>query len=161
MKRPARPRRAILRPATVDDMTDMARIWQTIWEDTFRYFFPEHAVYRGGLDQVRATLEPFIPACVVAVSEGRVVGIGARTGSYIDDLWIDPPFQGHGFGAQLLDHLTSAIRKDGHRHATLHVMARNYGARRFYEREGWRFVSHEKQATPQGEALFCNYERDL
>jgi hypothetical protein len=40
-------------------------------------------------------------------------------------------------------------------------MARNYGARRFYEREGWRFVSHEKQPTPQGQALFCNYERDL
>jgi ribosomal protein S18 acetylase RimI-like enzyme len=142
-------------------MADMARIWQAIWEHTFRYFFAEGAVYHGGLDQIRASLEPFIPAYVVAVAEGRVVGIGARTGSYIDDLWIDPPFQGCGIGAQLLDHLTSAVRKDGYSRATLHVMARNHGARRFYEREGWRFVKHEKRPTPQGEALFCNYERDL
>lgn len=161
MKRPARPRRAILRPATVDDMTDMARIWQAIWEDTFRYFFAERAVYRGGPDQIRATLEPFLPAYVVVVSEGRVVGIGARTGSYIDDVWIDPPYQGRGLGARLLDHLTRAIRREGLCHATLHVIARNYGARRFYEREGWRFVGHEKLMTSEGEALVCNYERDL
>ncbi len=161
MIRLARARRAILRPATVDDMADMARIWQAIWQDTFRYFFAECAVHRSGLDQIRATLEPFIPAYVVVVSEGRVVGIGARSGSYIDDLWIDPPYQGRGFGARLLDYLTGAIRRDGHRHATLHVIARNHGARRFYEREGWRFVGHERRMTPQGEVLVANYERDL
>src|SRR5262245_19040133 len=142
-------------------MVDMARIWQAIWEHTFRYFFADGAVYHGSLDYIRTSLEPFIPAYVVGVENGSIVGIGARTGSYIDDLWIDPAFPRRGLGAQLLDHLTSAARKDGHSRATLHVIALTYGARRFYEREGWRFVDFEKLSTPHGEALFCNYERDL
>jgi ribosomal protein S18 acetylase RimI-like enzyme len=51
---------------------------------------------------------------------------------------VDPPVTGRGVGGALLDHAVATFRAAGFREATLWVVGDNPGARRFYERAGWR-----------------------
>ena len=51
---------------------------------------------------------------------------------------VDPPATGQGVGLALLERAVAEFRAGGLREATLWVVSDNSGARRFYERAGWR-----------------------
>jgi putative acetyltransferase len=66
------------------------------------------------------------------LDEGGIRAFLCRKSSFIEALFVDPPFQQRGFGKQLLDHLKAqspAIH--------LSVFAQNPRAIRFYQREGF------------------------
>jgi GNAT superfamily N-acetyltransferase len=65
---------------------------------------------------------------------GRVVGFAGLSKGWLDHLYVDPDSQGAGFGSTLLEHV-KGLQPEGVR---LWVFQKNAGARRFYERHGFR-----------------------
>jgi GNAT superfamily N-acetyltransferase len=65
---------------------------------------------------------------------GRIVGFAGLSKGWLDHLYVDPGSQGAGFGSMLLEHAKS-IQPEG---LQLWVFQKNVGARRFYERHGFR-----------------------
>ena len=72
----------------------------------------------------------------VAEEDGRVVGFAGVEGDELSHLYVDPRAQGRGVGSALLEQAKS-LRQDG---LELWVFQKNDGARRFYERHGFRLV---------------------
>lgn len=85
----------------------------------------------------------------VAEVDGRLaafVSFEPREGvAHVPYLFVDPEFQGHGIGRELLARAVEAARAAGFARATLVTAAANTRAQLFYEREGW---------TPTGEVIF-------
>ena len=72
----------------------------------------------------------------VAEADGRVVGYLGASGGLLDDLFIDPAWQGRGLGRTLAE----AQLARGIRPVTLEVFEQNLPARRLYEVLGFRTV---------------------
>jgi len=135
------PAKVRIRPGTEADIDDIVRIAEAIWRHSLAQVM--------GLDgedwprlagQLHADLIPIAREVLVAAQASRAVGYSYRRGAMIDDLWVDPLFQGAGIGPQLLWAQVAAIAAEGHRTASLECLEGNIEARRFYEREGWRPV---------------------
>lgn len=73
-----------------------------------------------------------LPKVTLLEIDGRLVGFAMRSEAHVDMLFLDPDITGRGHGRRLLDHLVAAGAR------TLECFADNRGARRFYERAGWR-----------------------
>jgi GNAT superfamily N-acetyltransferase len=69
----------------------------------------------------------------VAETNGRIVGFIAVSGEWIEQLYLDPAWTGQGVGSRLLAEATV-----GRRTVKLRCFQANTGARRFYERRGFR-----------------------
>ncbi len=72
----------------------------------------------------------------VADVQGVIAGFGALTDSMLEHLYVHPDHQGRGIGTLLLDQ-GKRRRPEGFR---LWLFQQNEGARRFYERHGFRLV---------------------
>jgi ribosomal protein S18 acetylase RimI-like enzyme len=68
--------------------------------------------------------------------DGIVVGFVGLNGDTMTHIYVDPPAQNRAVGRALLDH-AKTLRPDVLR---LWVFQKNAGARRFYERHGFRLV---------------------
>ena len=83
----------------------------------------------------------------VAVRDGRLVGVLAMAGEWIDQLSVDPPEQRRGAGSALLAQ-ARALSPNGLRVLTLQ---RNAAACRFYERRGFVACEHGTSPPPEDE----------
>jgi GNAT superfamily N-acetyltransferase len=89
--------------------------------------------------------------------DGRVVGFATagpgREDASVGELYaiyVDPPAQGAGVGAQLLTAAEQSLRDAGHRDAILWTFEANGLARAFYERHGWRADGgHQVHLAPE------------
>jgi GNAT superfamily N-acetyltransferase len=95
--------------------------------------------------QIHGEILDAIPAGRNLVSlavDGKIVscGLGVREGDYIGlfDLVTDPEERNKGYGSVLIGCLLERAATDGARIAYLQVVASNSGARRLYERLGFR-----------------------
>ena len=96
--------------------------------------------------------------------DGRVVGFATagpgREDASVGELYaiyVDPPAQGAGVGAQLLAAAEQSLRDAGHREAILWTFEANGLARAFYERHGWELVDGQQD----GLAPEVRYRRSL
>ncbi|WP_224588837.1 GNAT family N-acetyltransferase [Mesorhizobium sp. CA14] len=67
----------------------------------------------------------------VVATDGRIVGFIAVNEAWVDQFYLDPAWTGQGIGTRLL-------ATDGMPLVKLHCFQVNTGARRFYERHGFR-----------------------
>ena len=74
----------------------------------------------------------------VAESRGQPVGFVVVKGDEVEQIYVDRTARGTGVAARLLRMAEAEIRRAGHRHAWLAVVAGNQRARAFYARLGWR-----------------------
>jgi GNAT superfamily N-acetyltransferase len=84
---------------------------------------------------------------LVALRDGRIVGVIVADDDWIEDLWVAAPYRGCGVGSRLLTAGEHQIEARGHRVAHLRVVADNERARRFYAARGWAETSpypHER-----------------
>ncbi|MDX8518766.1 GNAT family N-acetyltransferase [Mesorhizobium dulcispinae] len=69
----------------------------------------------------------------VAEAGGRIVGFIAVSDGWVEQLYLDPAWTGKGIGSRLLSQATAGLPS-----IKLHCFQANTGARRFYERHGFR-----------------------
>jgi ribosomal protein S18 acetylase RimI-like enzyme len=72
---------------------------------------------------------------------------------YIEALAVAEPFRGHGIGSQLLADAEAWARARGRTRLALHVLVNNSGARRLYERTGFRLWREREPESPWQSAL--------
>ncbi len=94
-------------------------------------------------DEVRSWVRTFLvpsPGTVVAEHNGEVVAVMATERepacSWITQMAVDPPYAGIGIGSVLLEHAFAVLRSP----IRLFTFQANAGARRFYERHGFRAI---------------------
>lgn len=133
----------VIRPATHADIAALAAVGMRAWASNIFSFEPELPGMRAHVEHAyQAFAEEHFARVLVAEVDGVILGWGARekNDDYISDMWVDPDYQGQGIGSAILAALKSAIAAAGYATARLESHARNAGAIRLYEREGFRIV---------------------
>lgn len=123
-----------------DERDQVAEVYWRSWHDSHAPFIPQPVVDHRELGFFLSRVERFDPPPVVAVEAERVIGFVVWCGDRLDQLWLLPEAQNRGVGSRLLDHAESQMAAAGQRKLHLVCMARNDGARRLYERQGWSVV---------------------
>jgi len=91
---------------------------------------------------------------VWVAEEGAIAGFAGVSPGWLDHLYVDPGFQDQGIGSALLTHAKS-LQPDG---LQLWVFQKNEGARRFYERYGFRLAELTEGAGNQEREPDARYE---
>jgi GNAT superfamily N-acetyltransferase len=151
-----------LRPATADDVTQIASLHVVSWRDAYRAVldpaFLAGPVEKDRLDVWRARLHS--PAenqrIIVAIDAGALVGfacvfggVDPEWGACVDNLHVGFSTRGQGVGAALLRAAGSWVAAN-YPDSGLHlwVFESNVRARRFYERLGGRIVETSASQIP-------------
>jgi GNAT superfamily N-acetyltransferase len=87
------------------------------------------------------------PAGYVVLTLGYGMEYGGLRG-FVDDLFVRPGHRGRGLAARALERLRSACAELGVRSLHVEVGAENDGARRLYERAGFRDAGHLLLSLP-------------
>jgi GNAT superfamily N-acetyltransferase len=123
----------LIRAAAQSDASDVAAVWLAAFRETYA-FPPAHAAAEVR-QWVRSGLLPSTQTWV-AEAAGSVVGFLSLRESSVEQLYVRQPWTGKGIGSRLLT-LAKERHPAGLELWTFHV---NAGARRFYERHGFRAV---------------------
>ena len=125
-----------LRPAKPEDAHDVVRVLRTSRLRFLPYAPPTHTE----TEDLHLAANSLIPSggVTLATVGDRVVGVLAvsRSGGvgWLDQLYVEPDYCGRGIGTQLLNAAMSALGSP----IRLYTFQENMGARRFYERFGFR-----------------------
>jgi GNAT superfamily N-acetyltransferase len=142
-----------VRAAVAADAHDVARVHVRSWQSAYRGLIAQE--YLDGLEpEVWASRYTFgrvglqLPSTLVAVDGSTICGL-ATTGLCRDKdspsfgelmaIYVDPAYMRIGVGRLLMTAARERLRRVGVREALLWVLEGNVRARRFYERDGWRF----------------------
>lgn len=134
-----------IRPFQDEDEIAVVEVWHRSGQaaytflPTWRSFTSEHAT--------KVFQEIIRPRCNlwVGVRHDRVVAFLAMNGSYIDRLYVDPVEWRKGWGGRLIL-LAKSLFPDG---LELHTHQKNGGARRLYEKHGFRAVRFGVSPPPE------------
>ena len=124
----------VLRSARPDDAPAVAEIFLAARAEAMP-FLPEIHTDDETRTWIRDVVLPGYDV-IVAETDNRLVGFAALDADLLGHLYVHPELQGQGIGDALLAR-AKELRPDGFR---LWVFQRNLGARRFYERRGFRVV---------------------
>ena len=166
-----------IRPATVDDLTEVARIHVASWQAAYRGQLPD--AYLDGLSSSereagwRSRVQNAAPRQELWVMErdAEVLGVAALGPSRDADaeegwgeiyaIYLRPDCWGQGVGRELLVQASRRLTNLGFKRSFLWVLESNERARRFYERAGWRAtVTTRVEQGPEFEFREVRYERD-
>lgn len=127
----------LLRPATPDDVPDVATIWCSGWSDGHLGGVPDELVAARppGFFQRRAAER--INNTTVATVDGLIAGFIMVVGNEVEQVYVSAEHRGRGVAQQLLSAAEQQIADNGFREAWLAVVASNRRARAFYTRAGW------------------------
>jgi len=133
---PAWPDGAGLAPFEVGDLRAIHALLQRAYTNGFGSVTPD---WLDWWEALRADSE-FDPAlCFVTKAEGQVIGFClCWSSSFVKDLVVAPEWQGRGLGAALLATAMTALSERGANAVQLKVVTANAGARRLYERMGFK-----------------------
>ena len=76
-----------------------------------------------------------------------------KPGLYLEDLWVRPPFRGHGIGKALLKHLAQRALAEGCTRYQWQVLDWNSPAIDFYKAQGAAVMAEWLTCRVEGEAL--------
>ena len=123
-----------IRRSIAADVPVLLDLWRRAVDATHHFLTPED---RAAIDTLVA--KQYLPAAdlLVAVDEAdRPIAFLGGSGNTIDALWVDPSVHGLGVGSRLVEEFARGI--DGA--LLVDVNEQNEGARRFYERRGFRAI---------------------
>ena len=150
-----------VRPAVPEDAYDVARVHVRSWQSAYRGLIAQE--YLDSLKpEVWASRYTFgrmglqLPSTLVAVDGSTICGL-ATTGLCRDidlsnfgelmAIYVDPAYMCTGVGRLLITAARARLRGVGVLGASLWVLHGNVRARRFYERDGWRFDGTRRTVT--------------
>ncbi|MBM2715400.1 GNAT family N-acetyltransferase [Mesorhizobium caraganae] len=127
------PTDIILRPAVSPDAAAIAIIMRAALGS-----FDWMPVIHTPAEDLAFIRDIVLPRQQVTVAEvdKAIVGFIAVSGDWVEQLYLDPDWTGRGIGSRLLTQATAALPV-----MKLHCFQSNTGARRFYERHGFRAES--------------------
>jgi GNAT superfamily N-acetyltransferase len=132
-----------VRRAVAQDAQGFVRAHEAAWDATLGVILGtplgDLAPFEERVARFRAAFDDPPPQTGVWVAErdGDIVGIAARAGNELRDLYVVPAVWGSRVAKELMDAALGDIREDAATEAVLWVGEANARARRFYEREGW------------------------
>jgi len=135
----------MIRQMTDHEVNLVARIWHRSGLAEYTYLPSFQALSES---EALAIFNQIIAAeCEVwvEVHNGVIRGFIALKGSYIDRLYVDPPYLRHGIGSNLLRH-AKALQPEG---LELHTHVQNRRARAVYERFGFEAVKFDISPAPE------------
>jgi ribosomal protein S18 acetylase RimI-like enzyme len=136
-----------LRRMARSELDEVIDVWYRSLLGSLSYMRPEQLrseeAHKGFFRDVVATTRDVW----VAERGGRVAGVLALEGNEIDRLYVAPEAQGQRIGTALMAHAKS-LHANG---LTLVTHQRNTGARRFYERHGFRARELGTSPPPENE----------
>lgn len=147
---------ARLRPALPDDAAAVA----DVLIESRRAFLPFAPLAHTPAEVRVWVAEHLVPTGRVHVADvaGHVVAVLATSegadAAWIDQLYVRPGFDGRGVGTQLLQHAHATLRRP----IRLYTFQANAGARRFYERHGYRAIAFTDGATNEEKCPDVLYE---
>lgn len=130
---------AAIRSAREDDADELAAIGIRAWESAVAGWLSidllRDNAHRAFIDFTRQrylTID-------LAEKGGQVTGWAARENfdNHVSDLWVDPIWQGQGYGTALLDKLEEEIRAQDYETVTLETHAQNVRAIDFLKSRGY------------------------
>ena len=131
----------MIRRARPDEAEALLRVQREAAVAAFAHVFPPDS-YPFPDEDVRqawrrALADPTVEV-YVAEREGELAGSVSVGHGFLRTLYVLPAQQGGGVGSALHDHALDRLRARGAREAKLWTLEENHGARRFYEKRGWR-----------------------
>ena len=135
--------------ATTDDLDSLSNMWVELIRSQRQY--GTHLLAGANRAAAREFLARYVAADQVQVARASSAVIGfvmyhVATGVYdqdttrgvVDNVYVRPAHQGRGVGSRLLDAAEAALAEAGVETLAISVLAANEGARRLYERRGYR-----------------------
>ena len=129
----------VLRPAAAGDALRIAEVLLSS-RKTFQPYAPPVHTDAEVREWVRDMLMPaggVTVACVNADIAAMMATSRAADAGWIEQLFVVPGATGQGIGALLLDHALATLPRP----VRLYTFQANSGARRFYERRGFRAIA--------------------
>ncbi|MGG6897207.1 MULTISPECIES: GNAT family N-acetyltransferase [Rhizobium] len=157
------PAQIEIRPATIDDAADIARLHRAVWCETYRDLAPANVYHTLDEDFRRARWSDMLAnprrhqGALLAEQENRLVGIGAigapsesafEGRGEIRSLYIDPSVKRRGLGRRLMRELAAQLAAFGYSGAALGVVAGNEPAIAFYRSLGGRMIGRYTDPGP-------------
>jgi GNAT superfamily N-acetyltransferase len=137
----------MIRPATAADIRALAEIQVRGWRWAYADIVPAQEMPDVETREAQWRELP-LDGTWVWDQDGAVAGFACGGPSRDEDagpgvgelyaLYVDPPAQGAGVGAALLEHAIDALREAGCAEVTLWIFSANGHAREFYAARGWR-----------------------
>ena len=126
----------MIQPVTPAQLMQAAAIHAESWQDSHRAVCSEEFLAQHTPQRQKACLEAAIAggARLYMLTDGKPVGIVTVRGSCIENLYVLPAEQNKGYGSRLLEFAIGQCSAA----PTLWVLNTNRGARRLYERRGFR-----------------------
>jgi GNAT superfamily N-acetyltransferase len=143
-----------IRPARRRDAHGIAEVHVASWRHAYRGLLPDEYLDRLSVAEReaehRARLADQEPGSgTLVVNLSGIVGFASFARSRDEDatpqtgevpaIYLHPDVIGTGAGRRLFEETVGALREAGYERASLWVLEANEGARRFYERAGWRW----------------------
>jgi ribosomal protein S18 acetylase RimI-like enzyme len=165
-----------VRAAVPEDAYGVARVHVRSWQSAYRGLIAQE--YLDSLEpEALASRYTFgrmgirLPSTQVAVDGSTICGL-ATTGLCRDKdlsnfgelmaIYVDPAYMHAGVGRLLMTAARERLRRVGVTEASLWVLDGNVRARRFYERDGWRFDGTRRTSTyGNGPVEEVRYRRTL
>jgi putative acetyltransferase len=142
-----------VRVATTDDVPSLAAIAQRSYSSAFANILEGEVIDDHDIAFFMARFAHAWPRMLVVCSGKTPIGFLLMTDGHIDMLFMDPAASGQGGGTLLLEEAESKGAR------SLECFRDNHGARRFYERPGWR-IAHEYERDFAGQNRgFVFYEK--
>lgn len=156
----------LVRPATLDDVSDLARIHVDTWRAAYTGLIPDVVLAAMTLNRAIERWQTVLPLhaphhCLLAEGPtGDATGFvrcgpsrdeeAASTTGEIQALYVRSTSWNTGTGRALLASAEKQLLADGFTEATLWVLTSNERARRFYQRCGWSTDGGIKQDQREG-----------
>ncbi|EIM25014.1 GNAT family N-acetyltransferase [Microvirga lotononidis] len=144
----------IVRPARTEDIPALAAIAERSYGAAFADILEQDVLAGRNAAYFGERFAVSWKRMLVALADGGPVGFLLMTDQHIDMLFMDPGAGGKGGGALLLREAEARGAK------SLECFRDNHGARRFYERHGWRIArDYEREFAGRNRRFVC-YVKD-
>jgi putative acetyltransferase len=142
-----------VRRASADDIPALAKIAERSYRVSFRDILEEDVLVSRDAAYFSARFEDGWKRVLVALSGGTPIGFLLMINGHIDMLFMDPSATGKGAGGLLLREAELLGAN------SLECFRDNQGARRFYERHGWRIAKEYDREFAGRKHSFVFYVR--
>lgn len=156
---------AKVRPATADELDQLAKIWFDGWQESHAHLAPPALLRFRTQSSFRDRLEAALPDIRVVGAAGAPLGFCIVKDDELYQLFVAAEARGTGVAIALIDDGEARLAARGVGTAWLACAIGNARAARFYEKRGWRLAGTIVNLAETFEGTFpievWRYEKDL